>query len=98
MSRRALAGDVAEERLTLAAGERAHVADAERRAGDRAAARARRRALPLQGRARERPAALQVRHYPHLIALPTRLPEVIGNIEVLFLGLQLLSKIFIHVH
>ena len=56
-----LPGDVAKERLPAAHRERAHVADAERRAGDRAAAAARRRAVRLSRRARCAAACLQVR-------------------------------------
>lgn len=59
-------GDVAEERVAGAAGELAHVADAERRAGAGAAAAARRRALRLPRRARRRAASLQVRG-PHTL-------------------------------
>lgn len=51
---------MAEERLAGAAGERAHVADAERRAGAGAAAAPRRRAVRLPRGARAGAAHLQV--------------------------------------
>lgn len=54
------AGDVAEERLPRAHGERARVRHAERRAGDRAAAASRRSRLPLQGGAAALSAHIQV--------------------------------------